>query len=253
MIFGESYAAAYDALYQAKDYDIECELLERVFSRRDPPVRTVLDLGCGTGNHTVRLAQRGFDVTGVDASPDMLRLARKKVDQVDVEVRLHQADIRDFALDRQFDAALMMFAVLGYQLGNADVLHCLRAIRRHLRNAGLLVFDVWYGPAVLTQKPGERLRVIRDNGHTVLRTARSSLHTFEHQCAVDFSLWQAEGPAGMKETPEQHRMRYFFPQELALFLEITGFRMLSLTAFPEIERPPDEDTWNVLVVAEAVA
>ena len=59
--FGPEYADAYDALYADKDYDAECDLLERIFRRVGRPVRTVLDLGCGTGAHAVRLAQRGYE------------------------------------------------------------------------------------------------------------------------------------------------------------------------------------------------
>src|SRR4030095_10124387 len=72
----------------------------------------------------------------------------------------YQADIQSVDLGRQFDAALLMFAVLGYQLENADVMAALRSARRHLRSGGLLLFDVWYGPAVLFQRPSERVKII---------------------------------------------------------------------------------------------
>ena len=89
-VFGQEYAAAYDLLYADKDYDAECDLLERIFRESGRPVRTVLDLGCGTGAHAVRLAQRGYEVVGVDLSEDMLRIARdraRSVPRLDVELR----------------------------------------------------------------------------------------------------------------------------------------------------------------------
>ena len=81
-VFGRDYAAAYDGLYQDKDYRAECELIERVFNLYGQgPVRRVLDLGCGTGGHAVVLAARGFDVLGVDRSPDIWSLKNTAADR----------------------------------------------------------------------------------------------------------------------------------------------------------------------------
>src|SRR3989304_4338464 len=126
-IFGSVYADAYDHIYRDKDYDEECRLLKRLFGEyAAKPVRRILDLGCGTGNHAIRLAADGYDVGGVDLSRDMLRIAEQKAQERGVSLRWHQADIRDLSLGEKFDAVLMMFAVLGYQLENADVLGALR-------------------------------------------------------------------------------------------------------------------------------
>src|SRR5206468_3380563 len=120
------------------------------FSRT--PVKTVLDLGCGTGNHALPLARRGFSVTGVDRSPGMLEQAAQKSSASglgDKAPDFKQGDLRELDLHQQFDAALMMFAVLGYQLTNENVASALATVRRHLKPGGLFVFDIWYGPAVL--------------------------------------------------------------------------------------------------------
>ena len=150
-----------------------------------------------------------------------------------------------------FDAALLMFAVLGYQRENADVLSALRAARRLLRADGLLVCDVWYGPAVLAQRPGDRIRVLETDGGTLVRTSSGELDSRRQLCHVRFHLWHMKGDRVLKETKESHPVRYFFPQELELFLEVSGFRLLRLGAFPDFERDPDETTWTVMVVAGA--
>ncbi|MEP6999757.1 MAG: methyltransferase domain-containing protein, partial [bacterium] len=79
--FGAAYAEQYDLLYQDKNYDAEVALLERLFRAHDLKGTAVLDLGCGTGQHAIRLAQHGYEVTGVDRSPQMLRIARVKAEQ----------------------------------------------------------------------------------------------------------------------------------------------------------------------------
>src|SRR6266487_7144142 len=150
MIFGEAYANQYDQLYVDKDYVGECDLIEQAFSRfGSAEIRSVVDWGCGTGNHSISLAKRGYSVTGVDGSADMVRLARRKSMENGVNINWIEADVRVGEVGGPFDAGLFMFAVLGYLSSNEDLLAALCNARRHIRKGGLLVFDVWYGPAVL--------------------------------------------------------------------------------------------------------
>jgi SAM-dependent methyltransferase len=250
-VFGPGYAGAYDVLYDEKDYEAECDLVEQIFAEHaGAPVRTILDLGCGTGNHAVPLARRGYEVMGVDRSEAMLERARAKADGA---VSFEPGDIRDVRLGREFDAVLVLFAVLGYQLSNDDVLATLETVRTHLRSGGLLVFDVWYGPAVLHERPSPRLRTIEREGGRLVRASDGNLDVRNHLCAVDFRISRFEGGRLVAETIEQHQMRYFFPLELELFLATAGFSLLRLGAFPDLDSEPDETTWNVLAVARARA
>lgn len=250
-VFGESYADAYDAIYAEKDYDHECDVIERLFATHAAsPVRSVLDVGCGTGNHSLPLARRGYSVVGVDLSQEMLARARTKLG--DADVTFLQGDARTLDLGRTFDAVLLLFAVLGYQTANEDVLAALRAARRHLSPGGLLVLDVWYGPAVLRQRPSARSRTIQLDGLATLeRSVSSELDVASQSCRVEITVERREGGAVVAHDDEAHTMRFFFPMELGLFFDVAGFRMCSLTAFPEVDDPATEETWNVAAVAVA--
>ena len=249
-VFGRTYAPVYDLLYREKDYDKEGRLLEQLFRlHAAQPVRSVLDLGCGTGNHALRLSAAGYRVVGVDRSSEMLSVAAQKAHEQGSDLHLHQADIRDANLGETFDAVIMMFAVLGYQLEDADVLGALRTARRHLRPHGLLLFDVWYGPAVLAQGPEERVRTIEQNGNTWVRTASGTLETQRNLCHVEFHLRRVCDARILEETRERHTIRYFFPNELDRFLETAGLRCVRLGAFPEYDQDPDHTTWNIMAVA----
>jgi SAM-dependent methyltransferase len=249
-VFGPEYAAAYDALYEEKDYLGECDLIERIFQQYGQgEMRRVLDLGCGTGGHVWPLAERGYQVVGVDRSPFMLERARAR----GVSARFELSDIAALDLpDPPFDAAVMMFGVLSYQHTNADLQAALSSARRHLRPGGLLFADAWYGPAVLSQRPSQRIKVIDRPGEQVIRVASSDLDTRHNLCTVNYHLWRISEQRVLAETREVHTMRYVFAPELELFLSGAGFELLRLGSFPDFfEAEATEASWNVALAARA--
>src|SRR5262245_34098338 len=224
-VFGSEYAGAYDELYRDKNYVEESELIDRLLRiYGDGPIHSILDLGCGTGNHVFPLVERGHTIVGVDRSSEMLKTAREKaLKHVNGGATFCHGDIRTFDVESSFDVSLMMFAVLSYQVENCDVLAALRTARKHTRVGGLLLFDVWYGPAVLSQKPSDRIKTIPTATGQILRVASGQLNTQQHLCKVTYQLWKFEGNRLAAQTEETHLMRYFFPLELSLFLECSGF------------------------------
>lgn len=248
-VFSREYASVYDLVYQDKDYAFECDLLERVFrTYGNGPVRSVLDLGCGTGGHAVPLAERGYQVLGVDQSEEMLARARARGSAA----RFERADLNEVDLGQRFDAVVMMFAVLGYQLTNADVLAALASVRRHLSPGGLFFCDAWYGPAVLRQRPTDRIKVLDTPAGQVIRAASGELDTRHQMCSVRYHVWRIEHGQVVAETTERHPVRYFFPLELELFLTRSGLQLVKLGRFPDVEGDPDESTWSVSAIAHAV-
>jgi len=119
----------------------------------------------------------------------MLNQARSKAVSLSKEqIVFHQGDLRRFSILHDFDAVLMMFAVLGYQTTNEDVLAALNTVSRHLKPGGLFIFDVWYGPAVLKQRPGEKEKTIRTAEGDIIRNASGTLDVFRHLCEVRYHL-----------------------------------------------------------------
>jgi SAM-dependent methyltransferase len=254
-VFNSLYAGQYDQLYAEKGYTQECDVIEAVaHGSAGTAQRSVLDVGCGTGGHALELARRGWQVTGVDLSQAMIDLGAEKAKALPAAQRPTwlQGDARDFSTGVKHDMAIMMFAVVGYLISNADVLAGLRNIRRHLAPGALFVCDFWYGPSVLSVRPTDRVRVLPTLGGQVIRSASTALDIVQHTADVSFKLWTLEGERLVSETAETHRMRYFFPQEFVLFLEQSGFELNSMTAFPTLDQPLTDQTWNALVVAQAV-
>jgi len=248
--FGSGYASSYDVLYGDKDYEAEIDILEVLFARHAlGPVRGVLDLGCGTGSHALPLAQRGYAVTGVDLSPDMLTHARSKLSD-DTIVDLREGDIRNYRDGQEYDAVLMMFAVLGYQRANADVTDALRTVAAHLRPGGVFVADFWYGPAVLSVGPGSRQKTVVAGARKVFRFASGAVDESRHTCVVTYDVLTTQGARVLSEVHEEHEMRFFFPLELDFALGDAGLCRTALTAYPDVDRPPGQADWNACLVAQ---
>jgi SAM-dependent methyltransferase len=253
--FGRDYADAYDALYRNKDYEGEVDLIERVLTRHGlGGARRLLDLGCGTGNHALPLARRGYTVVGVDRSPGMLTRAREKAASRNLEHSMvfHLADIRELDLGQRFEAVLMMFTVLGYQFEDADLMAALAVVRRHLEPGGLFIFDVWNGRAVLADRPGERCVKVADGPVSITRKTRAELDIPRHVCRVWFDLERRDADGNNETWQEEHVMRYYFEQDLKAALHQSQLDLVSLRRFPDDTAPADELAWNVIGVARAL-
>jgi len=125
-------------------------------------------------------------------------------------------------------------------------------VREHLNPGGLFICDVWYGPAVLHQKPGERVRVTDEKNTKIIRASSGDLDSLHHIVTVRFRLWKIEGDRLVDDISEEHQMRFFFPQELQILFRMHGLSIRKIRSFPEIEIEPSEDTWNICIISTPV-
>lgn len=242
-VFGPSYATIFDAIYHDYNFSQDVRAFTNLTREFLPGLKKpkLLDLGCGTGTH-LKLLQDEFEVEGVDLSEEMLKVARTKV-----SVPLSQGDARTFNLDRQFDVILMTSAVLGYQHSNDHVLETLRNVRKHLKPGGLFIFDVWYGPAVLSVRPSTRVKEVEASGVRVVRMVKPRLVLEKNLCTCDYRWWLTKDGL-FEEKTESHTLRYFFPLEIDLFLQNAGMQLLRYGQNGHDYRPVEDDHWHVMFV-----
>lgn len=251
-VFGK-YADFYDLLYKDKDYQSECDVVEEIFKKYGKKIiSSILDLGCGTGSHAFIFHNKGYKIVGVDRSKIMLANAAKKLAKLSSKknIRFERGDLRDWKTNETFDAVIMMFAVLGYQLESKDVIQALSTVKKHLKKNGLFIFDVWYGPAVCTQKPSKRVKTVDTPNGKIIRIASSEIDTSKQVCTVHYTTSYIRNEHQIQKIKEDHQMRYFFPQELELFLKKSGLELIRLGAFPNWKREVSEKTWNIFGIAK---
>jgi SAM-dependent methyltransferase len=252
-VFG-AYSQYYDLLYRDKDYAGEADYIQRVIERERPGSRSVLDLGCGTGRHDFLLAERGYRVTGVDLSHEMLAVAEaervsRQASASSELPRFAQGDARTVRLGETFDVVVSLFHVMSYQSTNADLLAALRTLREHVKPGGLVLFDAWYGPTVLTDRPVVRVKRLQGDGYDVTRVAEPVLHPNDNYVDVNYQIMIRDAATQrVQELRETHRMRYLFVPEVAHMLESVGLRLERSCEFMS-DGPLGFGTWNALFVA----
>jgi SAM-dependent methyltransferase len=252
-VFAKS-AAFYDALYDDKDYAAEADYVHDLVQRYRPGARSLLDLGCGTGRHAVAFAAKGYTVLGVDRSADMLEQAKarhaKLAAGVRDEIEFRQSDICDLSVAKRFDAVAALFHVMSYQISNADVIAALSSARKRSVEDGVLVFDCWYGPGVLTDPPVGRVKRVILGGHRIARVAEPVMHSDQNTVDVNYQFFVCDDAGAYAEFCETHTMRYFSIPELQLLLRQTGWELLGFWEWMT-DRRPANGTWSVTVVAQA--
>jgi SAM-dependent methyltransferase len=242
------YGTYYDLLYKDKNYAAEADYVASTLRKARPNVRDLLEFGAGTGGHGRLLARQGFNVVGIENSEAMVRFARQ-----DCETKgdfgtfaCEIGDIRKFKINIKFDAVISLFHVVSYQTADHDLLKVFANAAHHLKRHGLFFFDVWHGPAVLSQKPAVRVKRVEDENVRLIRLAEPHVDRTAHVVTVTYTLFVESKQSGQLHCfEEQHELRYFFPAEIEMLAKQTGFSIERSEGFLTGAVPSDK-TWGVV-------
>ena len=243
------YSAYYDLLYRDKDYKAEADYVAHTLRAANPRTRKVLEFGSGTGRHGRLLAERGFDVLGIERSESMVKAARSALQSSIREeggsFECIQGDIQTMRVEGRFDAVIALFHVVSYQISNTEVIETLATAAFHLRAGGIFFFDVWHGPAVLHDRPTVREKQVEDECTRLTRIATPELNLDDSMVTVRYSMTaQSKIDNQLTKFEEEHRMRYFCPAEIELFASQAGFAVERSEEFLT-GQPPSDRTWGV--------
>jgi SAM-dependent methyltransferase len=202
---------------QEVDFLVHCF---RRYARK--PVRRVLDIACGTGPHLIRLAERGYRMSGLDLSADNVAFLRERADRKGLPVDLVVADMTAFRLPRPVDAAICMQDSQGHLLTNEAILAHLRCVARAVRPGGLYCFDRYMCSS--WTDPARRWSWTRRRGSATVRATFEALKDLNPVTQVfheDMELEVVEN--GTRHVYRQrHASRMVFPQELRTLVELAG-------------------------------
>lgn len=246
------YAHCYDLLYRDKDYAAEVEYVVSTIRAVVPKAHAILEFGAGTGVHGRLLAVRGFAVRGIERSAEMvlavhsLRRYGGTPFPPGGSFTCVVNDIRTARVVRgTFDAVIALFHVMSYQTKDEDLQAAFCVAADRLKPGGVFLFDVWHGPAVLAQRPSERVKEVADERYRVRRTACPQLDTRSGTVNVVYRMeWEDRASGKTERFTEEHLMRYLDPAEVNRFARNAGLHLLKTEEFLT-GAPPSPATWGV--------
>ncbi len=212
------YEIAFD-MNRKREVDFLVHCFQR-YARR--PVKTVLDMACGTGPHLTRLAERGYRMSGLDLSPENIEFLRERAARRGLAVTLHEGDMTGFRLPEPVDAAICMQDSQGHLLTNEAILAHLRCVRRALKTGGLYVFDRYMCSS--WTEPARRWSWTRRRGKATVRATFEALKDVNPVTQIfseDMELEVHENGA-RRVYRQRHHSRMVFPQELRTLVDLAG-------------------------------
>jgi len=231
------YAATYDVQYGAFTDDILFYVEEA--KRAHPPV---LELACGTGRVLIPVAQAGVRVYGLDASPTMMEVCRRKVaglpEEVRARVTLVEADMRDFAFDERFGLIYCPFRAFLHLMTTEDQIAALRNIHAHLRDGGRFALNFFNpDPAYIAEAAGRgrglakigREFIHPQSGNKVIEWFTLGHDPVEQRIQIYFIHDEVDTSGQLvKRTYKPMRLRWIYRYEFEHLLARCGFELEAL-------------------------
>ena len=245
----QDYAYYYNSFYKEKDHFTEAKTVDSLLKKHNPQVKNIINFGCGTGKHDIELVKLGYCCKGIDMSPLMIDIAKENTVVSKSCIEFEAADIRYYETASKYDAVISLFHVISYQNSNQDVLNTFRSARKLLRSGGYFLFDVWYGPGVLSDPPAVRVKKVEDDENILIRYANPVMHAEDNIVDVCYNVIVVDKQTSVsKEIDEIHHMRYFFKPEVELILEQSGFSLIACLDCNTLKET-DFNSWTSYFVA----
>ena len=212
----QTLSAYYDRFTDDVGSEQWADFFEQLFAREGIRPKLVLDLACGTGSLTRLLAERGYDMIGADASPEMLMQAMQNTIDCDPRPLLINQRMEELDLYGNVDACLCCLDSVNYVTDPDDLAEAFRRVHLFLNSDGLFVFDI-NTPEKFARIDGESY-VREDEGVFCVWQAAVE----DGLCAYQFDIFEQDGESWSR-AQETHEERVYTPEELTAMLEQAGF------------------------------
>jgi len=243
----ENYGVKYDNEIFTQGTLGECDFIESEI-KSDKSLK-ILDVGCGTGRHTIELSRRGYNVTGIDLSESQLARAKEKAENNNLIIDFQKQDARNLTFTNEFDVAIMLCEG-GFPLMETDEMNfeILKSVSKSLKEHGKFILTTLNGLFPLYHSVKEFFASTTEDGNAAYRNNTFNLMTFRDHNTTEF-----EDDFGNKKTLECNE-RYYVPSEIVWLLKSLGYIKIDiygarLGAFSRNDKLTTKD-FEMLIIAE---
>lgn len=226
----------YDLVYRWKDYEKESNLIQQLIQEHVPGCQSILDVGCGSGQHDMLLSQH-YQVDGIDTDADALEAARDK----NPAGTYYQGNMAKFDVGKTYDAIICMFSAIGYLLSKEKVIAALECFRRHLNPGGVIIVEPWLTPQ---EWQGSRVDMFTYEDDNV-KICRMNKSTNEGNLSIlHFHYLVGTKEEGVEHYEEIHKLLLLSVDEM-----VAAFKAVQLKV--ELLHPEELSTKRGVYVAKA--
>jgi len=247
------HAELYDTLYAEKDYASEASFIHNCLMQYGRPESNhILEIACGTGNHSFILEKFGYQIDAFDYSSDMIdRANRKKVEQASPTL-FSVGDMRDSEnFQKKYDSVLCLFDSIGYVQTNTSVKKVLDNVSNCLLPGGLFIMEFWHAAAMI--KNYDPLRIKRFHlaeNHELLRISETSIDVEKQVCSVNYTLYEFLNDSKYTKIEETQVNRFFLCAEMLGLLEHSGLEPLHIFDGYSHSTKVDENSFHVVMICK---
>ena len=220
-------SAVYQAMYKSFiNYEEEFDFYNGILAKYQ--CKSVIEIGCGTGNLAQPFSKSGVEYTGLDLSEEMLQLARLN----DPRSVFMKADMRNFTLPQQKESCIITGRTISYLISNQDVLDAFYSINRNIKHDAILCFD-FINANTFVPSMQQEIQVVHKATDQSKKYQRTSLWKMNNLASWTFdweSVYYEELEEGqLLEIGQDHSIiRTFTKDDMHLFLSLSGFEVLEM-------------------------
>lgn len=238
------FARDYDVIYADKDYDKDIEVFQALTGMPSLAGTKVLEIGAGTGNHTVRLAPEVGELVSVEIDSDFVEVLRGKIAAGGAKNTLVFDRPVEYLPESEFDAAAAFFHVLNY-ISPDRLESFFGALAKRLRSGARFVADAWNGSAVMLDPPRDEIRRKTAGTTQVVQRIRPRIDVTRRRVTLDYEI-DLEREGRTTKIVERIELYLWLPEDLKSMLQRAGFSDVAFwdyRLFPGRARPDSLRLW----------
>lgn len=213
------FASLYDELMNDFDYKSWADYIEDLFKKHNKNPKNILEMACGTGNLTIHLAKRNYNIVGFDLSSHMLTRAYEKLIKHN-NVKLLQLDMRNFKFSKKFDSIISICDSVNYITSNEDLLSTFQNVYNHLETDGIFIFDINSFYKLKTIIGNNTFVEDRDN---IFYTWQNYFDEESNLCSFYLTFFVSENGETYYRYDEEHIEKAYKEEYVANLLKEVGF------------------------------